>query len=185
MKIFTKFDYNAVCKKVLEDKLSAFNFKYRIVAFGEVEFLEKIPADKMKELKSELEDYGITIIENQKTVLIEKIKETIMEMVSSEEPINVKASVYLSEKLSHSYGYLSNLFSEITYSSIENYIMLQKIERAKNLIIKDSLTLTEVAYKLNYSSVAHLSTQFKNITGITPSQFQRIISKRREIANKK
>lgn len=108
-----------------------------------------------------------------------------MEMVSSEEPLNVKASVYLSEKLSHSYGYLSNLFSEITYSSIENYIMLQKIERAKNLIIKDSLTLTEVAYKLNYSSVAHLSTQFKNITGITPSQFQRIISKRREIANKK
>ena len=82
MKIFTKFDYNAVCKKVLEDKLSAFNFKYRIVAFGEVEFLEKIPADKMKELKSELEDYGITIIENQKTVLIEKIKETIIKLLN-------------------------------------------------------------------------------------------------------
>ena len=184
MKIFTKFDYNTVCKKVLEDKLGNLDLRYRIIAFGEVEFLEKIPSEKMKLLKKDLEEYGITIIENQKTVLIEKIKETIMEMVSSDEPLNVKASVYLSEKLSHSYGYLSNLFSEITFSSIENYIMLQKIERAKSLIIKDNLTLTEVAYKLNYSSVAHLSTQFKNITGITPSQFQRIISKRREIANK-
>jgi AraC-like DNA-binding protein len=106
-------------------------------------------------------------------------------MVHSEEPINVKASVYLTDKLNHSYGYLSNLFSEVTFSSIENYIMMQKIEHAKNLIIKDNLTLTEVAYRLNYSSVAHLSTQFKNITGITPSQFQRIITKRREIANKK
>lgn len=156
-----------------------------MVAFGEVEFLEKISAEKMKELRETLEDYGITIIENQKTVLIEKIKETILEMVHSEEPINVKASVYLADKLQHSYGYLSNLFSEVTYSSIESYIMMQKIEHAKNLIIKDNLTLTEVAYKLNYSSVAHLSTQFKNVTGITPSQFQRIITKRREIANKK
>ena len=185
MKIFTKFDYNTVCKKVLEDKLGNLDLKYRIIAFGEVEFLEKIPSEKMKLLKEDLEEYGITIIENQKTVLIEKIKETIMEMVSSDEPLNVKASVYLSEKLSHSYGYLSNLFSEITFSSIENYIMLQKIERAKSLIIKDNLTLTEVAYKLNYSSVAHLSTQFKNTTGITPSAFQRIITKRRELANKK
>lgn len=159
--------------------------RYRVVAFGEVEFLEKISAEKMKELRETLEDYGITIIENQKTVLIEKIKETILEMVHSEEPINVKASVYLADKLQHSYGYLSNLFSEVTYSSIESYIMMQKIEHAKNLIIKDNLTLTEVAYKLNYSSVAHLSTQFKNVTGITPSQFQRIITKRREIANKK
>ena len=185
MKIFTKFDYNTVCKKVLEDKLNKQNIKYRIVAFGEVEFLEKITTDKMKELRADLEDYGITIIENQKTVLIEKIKEAIIEMVHSEEPINVKASVYLTDKLHHSYGYLSNLFSEVTFSSIENFIMMQKIEYAKNLIIKDNLTLTEVAYKLNYSSVAHLSTQFKNITGITPSQFQRIITKRREIANKK
>ena len=139
----------------------------------------------MKELRESLEDYGITIIENQKTVLIANIKEKILEMVHSEEPINVNSSVYLADKLQHSYGYLSNLFSEVTYSSIESYIMMQKIEHAKNLIIKDNLTLTEVAYKLNYSSVAHLSTQFKNVTGITPSQFQRIITKRREIANKK
>ena len=103
-------------------------------------------------------------------------------MVHSEDPLNVKSSAYLADKLDHSYGYLSNLFSEITYTSIENYIIIQKIELAKNFIINNQYTLTEIAYKLNYSSVAHLSTQFKNITGITPSAFQRIVKKRREIA---
>jgi AraC-like DNA-binding protein len=87
--------------------------------------------------------------------------------------------VYLSKKLNQSYGFLSNLFSEVTFTSIENFIILHKIEYTKQLIIKSDLTLTEIAYKLNYSSVAHLSTQFKNTTGITPSAFQRIITKRR------
>lgn len=185
MKICLKFDHNIVCKKVLEEKLKKFDIKNRSIAFGEIEFLEKISEVKLKEIQVELEEYGITIIENQKSVLVEKIKETIMEMIQSADTVNVKASVYLTEKLNHSYGYLSNLFSEITFSSIENFIMLQKIESAKNLIIKDNLTLTEVAYRLNYSSVAHLSTQFKNITGITPSQFQRIIHKRRTNASRK
>ena len=113
------------------------------------------------------------------------MKDTIIEMIHSPELVNVKSSVYLAEKLSHSYGYLSNLFSDVTYSSIENYIIMQKIEYAKQLIVSAQLSLTEIAFKLNYSSVAHLSTQFKNVTGITPSAFQRIIAKRREIANKK
>ena len=99
--------------------------------------------------------------------------------------INVKSSVYLSEKLGHSYGYLSNLFSEVTYTSVENFIIIQKIEYTKQLLLSTDLNLTEIAFKLNYSSVAHLSTQFKNNTGITPSAFQRIISKRRTIAQQK
>lgn len=185
MKIFTKFDYNMVCSRLLQDKLDALGLKYRIIAFGEVEFLEEISKEKFQELENELDLYGIEIIENQKTVLVEKIKEAINEMIQSEEPVSMKASAYLADKLDHSYGYLSNLFSEVTFTSIENFIILQKIELAKNLIIKNNLSLTEVAYKLNYSSVAHLSTQFKNVTGITPSQFQRIISKRRELANTK
>lgn len=185
MKIFTKFDFNAVCNKVLEEQLEKIGVKYKILSFGEVEFLENISKDKIEELSSHLEHYGIEIIENQKTVLVQKIKDSIVELVYNEEPMNVKTSVYLSEKLNHSYGYLSNLFSEVTFTSVESFIIMQKIERAKNLIIKDNLTLTEVAHKLNYSSVAHLSTQFKNITGITPSQFQKIITKRREIAMKK
>jgi AraC-like DNA-binding protein len=87
--------------------------------------------------------------------------------------------------LNYNYSYISNVFSEVTYTSIENFIILQKIELAKQLIIANELTLTEIAYNLNYSSVAHLSTQFKNTTGITPSAFQRIVSKRKELASKK
>ncbi|WP_293894278.1 AraC family transcriptional regulator [Flavobacterium sp.] len=185
MKIFIKFDFNVVCRKVLEEKLIKHNIKYRILGFGEVDVLEKIDISVFSKLTEELKEYGIEIIENQKSVLVQKIKDTIIEMIHSPELINVKSSVYLADKLSHSYGYLSNLFSDVTYTSIENYIILQKIEYAKQLIVSSDLSLTEIAFQLNYSSVAHLSTQFKNVTGITPSTFQRIIVKRREIANKK
>lgn len=182
MKIYVKFDYTTICKNILADKLQALGVRYQNIAFGELEILDKLSEKKFKELQSELLMAGISIVENQKSILVEKIKEALLEIVQSEQPITVKASVYLTEKLQHSYGYLSNLFSEVTYSSIENFLMLQKVEHAKNLILKENLTLTEVAYRLNYSSVAHLSTQFKNVTGITPSQFQRIIHKRRENA---
>ena len=185
MKIFIKFDFNAVCRKVLEDKLLKYNIKHRVLGFGEVEFLGKVDAENFTAFTEELKEYGIDIIENQKTILVQKMKDAIIEMIHNPELVNVKSSVYLAEKLSHSYGYLSNLFSDVTYTSIENYIILQKIEYAKQLIVSGQLSLTEIAFKLNYSSVAHLSTQFKNVTGITPSAFQRILSKRREIANKK
>ncbi len=185
MKIFIKFDFNTVCRKVLEEKLQKHNLKHRVLGFGEIEFLEKVDPSSFSDFTTELKEYGIDIIENQKTILVQKMKDTIIEMIHSPELVNVKSSVYLAEKLSHSYGYLSNLFSDVTYSSIENYIILQKIEYAKQLIVSAQLSLTEIAFKLNYSSVAHLSTQFKNVTGITPSAFQRIITKRREIANKK
>lgn len=184
MKAFIKFDINVLTKKLLENLLTPFDIKFRIIGFGEIEFLEKVPQNKIEELTVILNEYGIEIIENQKSILVQKIKDTIIEMVNSEDPLSVKSSVYLADKLDHSYGYLSNLFSEITYTSIENYIIIQKIELAKILIINNQMTLTEIAYKLNYSSVAHLSTQFKNITGITPSAFQRIVKKRREIAIK-
>ena len=185
MKIFIKFDFNAICRKVLEEKLIKHNIKYRVLAFGEVDILEKPDSDVLVAFTDELKEYGIDIIENQKSVLVQKIKDVIIEMIHSPELVNVKSSVYLAEKLSHSYGYLSNLFSDVTYASIENYIILQKIEYAKQLIVSTDLSLTEISFQLNYSSVAHLSTQFKNVTGITPSAFQRIITKRREIANKK
>ena len=112
--------------------------------------------------------------------MVQKIKDAIIELVYMDDNNNFKSSVFLAEKLNHSYGYLSNVFSEVTYSSIENFIILQKIERAKQLMLVNEMSLTEIAFLLNYSSVAHLSTQFKNTTGITPSAFQRIIKKRRE-----
>lgn len=184
MKIFIKFDFNTVCRKVLEEKLLKHHIKHRILGFGEVEILDKTNTEAFKNFTEELNEYGMDIIENQKTALVQKMKDTIIEMIHSPELVNVKSSVYLAEKLSHSYGYLSNLFSDVTYTSIENYIIMQKIEYAKQLIVTGQLSLTEIAFKLNYSSVAHLSTQFKNVTGITPSAFQRIINKRRELANK-
>ncbi|WP_418263178.1 helix-turn-helix domain-containing protein [Flavobacterium faecale] len=184
MKVFIKFDFNSICSKILEEKLEESQIKYRILGFGEVEFLEKVPTEKLDNFTQSLQQYGINIVENQKTILIQKIKDAIIEMVFNEEAsVNVKSSVYLADKLNHSYGYLSNLFSEVTYTSIENFIILQKIEYTKQLIISNQLTLTEIAFKLNYSSVSHLSSQFKNTTGLTPSAFQRIIKKRREIAS--
>ncbi|QOD59730.1 helix-turn-helix transcriptional regulator [Polaribacter haliotis] len=185
MKVFIKFDFTSICNKVLNDKLQELNIKYKTLSFGEIEFLEKVSKEQLNTLNTSLEEYGSEIVENQKSILVQKIKDTITDMVFNEDSnINVKSSVYLSEKLEHSYGYLSNLFSEVTFTSIENFIILQKIEYTKQLITKNELKLTDIAYKLNYSSVAHLSTQFKNTTGITPSAFQRIITKRRELTNK-
>ena len=186
MKIFVKFDFTRTCSKVIAETLAELDIKYNMSSFGEIDFLETVSKEKLEAFHLVLEAYGIEIIENQKIILVQKLKDVIIDMVFNEDSaVNVKSSVYLSEKLGHSYGYLSNLFSEVTYTSIENFIILQKIEHTKSLITNTDLSLTEIAFKLNYSSVAHLSTQFKNTTGITPTAFQRIIAKRRELANNK
>ncbi|MGV7105622.1 helix-turn-helix domain-containing protein [Flavobacterium sp. U410] len=184
MKLFLKVDNNRLAQKVLDEKLSAFGIKYTLVNANEVLFLESVSTEQYEAIQKILAEYGFEIIENQKNVLVQKIKDTIVEMVLQEENLNVKVSAYLAEKLEHSYGYLSNLFSEVTYTSIENFVILQKIEHAKQLMVNSNLSLTEIAFKLNYSSVAHLSSQFKNTTGVTPSAFQRIITKRRELLTK-
>lgn len=182
MKLHLKFDFNAVCRKVLDDKLLEHNIKHNISGFGEVELLEKLSPEKLKKFSDALKEYNIEIVEKQKSILVQKIKDTIIDMVFNQDTeVNVKTSTYLAETLGHSYGFLFNLFSEVTYTSIGNFIILQKIEYTKQLIINEDLSLTEIAFKLNYSSVAHLSLQFKNTTGITPSAFQRIINKRREL----
>lgn len=178
--MYVKFDFNTLCRKVLEEKLNDQGVKYRLLNFGEVELCESLTQEQCKAFRENLEDYGIEIIENQKTALVQKIKDAISEIISSDETIPVKASIYIAEKLNHSYGYLSSLFSEVANTSIENFIIIQKIEYAKELIINSRQNLTEIARKLNYSSVAHLSAQFKNMTGITPSQFQKIIALRRK-----
>ena len=185
MKLFLKFDFNTIAKIHLDNLLVKSNISYKTISFGEIEISEKLSTSELMDLTTSLNQNGIEIIENQKSVFVQKIKDAILEMIQTEETIMVKSSVFLSEKLNHSYGYISNLFSEITYTSIENFIIIQKIELAKKLLTTNELSLTEIAFKLNYSSVAHLSTQFKNTTGITPSAFQRIIAKRKEIANQK
>lgn len=182
MKIFVKFDFQKLGAKVLQNQLQQCELEFSIPNFGEVEIYNSVDDKKKNQIIEALEEYGIEIVENQKTILVEKIKETIRAMIASNDKEHqVKSSIYLAETLGHSYGYLSNLFSEVTYTSIEHFTILQKIEQAKALLIKENLSLTEIAYQLHYSSVAHLSSQFKKTTGLTPSAFQRIIKKRKQL----
>jgi AraC-like DNA-binding protein len=182
MRLFLKYDINLLCKKIIQEQLNKLSISFTYIGYGEIEINETQSSEKLNKLYSNFNGYGIEIVETQKSILVQKIKVVISEMVYNDDKLpQSKISIYLSEKLNHSYGYISNIFSEVTYSSIEKFIILQKIERAKQMIANNELTFTEIAWKLNYSSVAHFSNQFKNTTGITPSAFQRIVNKRRQI----
>jgi AraC-like DNA-binding protein len=185
MKLNIQIDINIVGKKLLEEHLDKLQVDYILRGIGEVEINESISSDKLKELAFGLRKYGIEIVESEKNILIQKIKDAIIEMVYMDDklPITSSVSSYLSDKLKCRYGYISSLFSTITFTSIENFVKLQKIERAKLLISNSELSCSEIAWKLNYSSVPHFSSQFKNVTGLTPTTFQRIIKKRREAQN--
>ncbi len=181
MKLYVKYNMNALCKRVLTEQLDKLSFNYTLIGFTEIEVKEVLTAEKWNELSLCLDCYGIEVVESHKSILVQKIKDAIIEMIYIEEQLPTsKISDHLAEKLLHSYGYLANLFSEVTFTSIENFIILQKIERAKHFISINELTFTEISFRLNYSSLAHFSTQFKNTTGLTPSAFQRIIKKRRQ-----
>lgn len=182
MKLYVKYDINLACRVILQEKLDELDIKYNLLDYGEIEIDDTTSDDSFVAIKDSLSKYGIEIVNNQKSQLVQKIKDTIIEMIYERDRLpSSTISTYLSEKLNLSYGYIANVFSEHTYTSIENFIIIQKIERAKKLIVEDNLTLTEVSYKLNYSSVAYLSAQFKKVTGLTPSLFKRIVEKRRNI----
>lgn len=181
MKLQIKYDLNLACKVILQEQLDALDIPHEMNGIGEVSINRDISKQLFIDLKTALGRYGIEIVDNPKLILTQKIKDLITEIVFlNKNTQNLKLSYYLGEKLNYSYNYLSNVFSEITYSSIENYFILQKIERVKELIIEDNLSFTEIAYMMNYSSVAHLSTQFKKTTGLAPSTFVRIVKKRNE-----
>jgi len=181
MKLYIKYNFHTACKKILQEQLDKLQLKYSLTSFNELELNETISVVKLNDIRSLLNNYGIEIITTHKNLLAQKIKDAIIEMVYMDDKLpTFKNSSYLTEKLKHSYSYISNLFSEVTYTSIENFIILNKIERAKELIIINELTISEIAWKLNYSSIAHLSNQFKSVTGLTPTTFQRIINKRHE-----
>ena len=167
------------CKMMVKVKLEELDIVYRRVDMGEIELVDLLSEEKLYELKECLLTMGLKLIEDQKAVLVEKIKALIIEMVFYEDEFpNVKHSCYISEKLHHNYTYLSNLFSEIKGCTLESFIILKKIERVKELIVHEDLSLTDIAYKLNYSSVAHLSNQFKKVTGLNPSFFKKLRKKR-------
>jgi AraC-like DNA-binding protein len=181
MKLYIKNMVSNRCKMILKSELEKFGFHYKKMELGEVEILENITTEQMRKLNTGLKTSGLELLDDKKSVLIEKIKNIIIELVHySDEQIKVNFSDYLSEKLNYDYTYLANLFSENNSTTIEHFYLAHKIERAKELLIYDELNITEIADKLHYSSVAHLSNQFKKFTGLTPSHYKHLKSRKRK-----
>jgi YesN/AraC family two-component response regulator len=167
---------------VVKDELTKLGLKYITVELGEAELVEAISSEQREKVRAALLKSGLELMDDKKSVLIQKIKTIIIELVHySEEPLSVNLSEYLSQKLHHDYTYLANLFTEVQGTTIEKFLISHKIERVKELLVYDELTLTEIAYKMHYSSVAHLCTQFKKVTGLTPSHFKQLKHKRRSM----
>jgi AraC-like DNA-binding protein len=180
MKIFIKNMACESCKVVVKTALNELNITPLKVELGEVETKEELSdADKIK-LNNKIKKVGLELLEKKQGVLIEKIRKVIIDYVynSENKPI-LKFSALLSDELNHSYAYLANFFSEVEAITIEQYIISLKIERIKELIIFNDHTFSEIANMLHYSSVAHLSAQFKKATGLTPTHFKKLKEKRR------
>jgi YesN/AraC family two-component response regulator len=168
------------CKKVVKEELKKLGLHFVIVDMGVVDVMENISAEQHEQIKIALFKSGLELMDNKKAMLIEEIKNVIIEMVRyMDELSQTNFSDYLSEKLNYDYTYLAGLFSEGRGTTIENFINYQKIERVKELIIYDEFSLKEIARKMHYDSVSHLSSQFKKITGLTLSYFNKLNSKRR------
>lgn len=181
MKLYIKYMVSIRCKMVVKSALEQLGLHYRSLDLGEVDIKEELTAGQENQLNCILKQAGLELMENKKAILIGKIKSVIVEMVHYLDEIpTINNSDYISEKLHYDYTYLSNLFSEVTGITIEHYIIQHKIERVKELLLYGELNLTEISYKLNYSSVAHLSKQFKKVTGLTPSFFKKLKNKRRK-----
>src|SRR5579859_608342 len=170
------------CKMLVKEELTKLGLKYSAVELGEAEVFDNITPAQRDQFRAALLKSGLELMDDKKSILIQKIKTTIMELVHySEEPLAINLSTYLSEKLQYDYTYLANLFSEVQGTTIEKFFISHKIERVKELLVYDELTLTEISYKMHYSSVAHLCTQFKKVTGLTPSHFKSLKNKRRSM----
>lgn len=180
MKLYIKYMVSNRCKMAVKEELRKLDLHFILVDLGEIEIMETLSAEQLQLFKIGLIATGLELMDDKKAVLIEKIKNVIIEMVHhSDEVLKVNFSDYLSEKMNHDYTYLANLFSEVQGTTIEQFIISHKIERIKELIIYGELNITEIAWKMNYSSVAHLSNQFKKMTGLSPSHFRNLKDKRR------
>jgi AraC-like DNA-binding protein len=166
------------CRMVVKTELEKLGLHYLTVELGEVEIMETISPEQLELLSAALSKTGLELMDDKKSILVEKIKTIIIEQIHyTDDLIKINLSDYLSEKLNHNYTYLSNLFSEVKGITIEQFYLTHKIEKVKELLVYDELNLTEIAFKLHYSSVAHLSSQFKKMTGLTPSHFKNLKNK--------
>jgi AraC-like DNA-binding protein len=180
MKIYVKYMVSQRCKMMVKEELKKLGIKYVVVDLGVIEILKDITSEQHEQLKANLMKSGLELLDDKRGILVEKIKNVITEMIHyKDEKPKVNYSDFISAKLGYDYTYLANVFSEVKGMTIQQYIIINKIERVKELLLYDELTLTEIAFRLHYSSVAHLSNQFKKITGLTPSFYKGIASKRR------
>lgn len=180
---YIKYDVQAICKRLIQEELKHSGLNYSLLNANEIDINQSLPKDYLNTLNGNLTKLGIEIVSSQKSILVEKIKKAVIDLINLEDKLILcKTSQHLAKTLNHGYRYLSVVFSDVTYTTIEQYIILQKVEKAKDMIACGELTFTEIAWKLNYSSVGHFSMQFKNITGFTPSLFKRIITQKRNNA---
>ncbi|MEE1944533.1 AraC family transcriptional regulator [Pedobacter sp. KR3-3] len=182
--MFTLFIKNMVCNRcimVVQQELDKLGIAAKNVRLGEATLEKELTTTQQKLLNGALAPLGFELIDDKKSQLIERIKNIIIELVHYHEPDGKRnLSDILSDELQHDYNYLSNLFSEVTGTTIEKYFIAQKVEKVKELLVYDELSLSEIAYRLNYSSVAYLSNQFKKVTGLTPSHFKQVKAEKRK-----
>lgn len=180
MKLYIKYMVSLRCKMMVKQELEKLGLHYATVDLGMVDTVEKITSTQRQKLKENLKKSGLELLDDKKSILIEKIKNVIIEMIHySDELPKVNYSDFISEKLDYDYTYLSNIFSEVKGITIQQFIIAHKIEKVKELLLYDELTLTEISYRLHYSSVAHLSNQFKKVTGLSPSFYKEMGYKRK------
>lgn len=181
MKLYIKYMVSLRCKLMVIEELNKLGLHYVTIDLGMVEIVEDISQVQRDDFQKALVKIGLELMSDKKAILIEQIKDAVVELVHcSDEPHHIKFSVFISERLKCDYTYLSNLFSETEGRTIGHFIILHKIERVKELIIYNELNLSEIAYKLHYSSVSALSNQFKKITGLTPTFFKQLKQKKRK-----
>lgn len=181
MNIYVKYMVSRRCKMVVKEELKKMGIWYVVIDLGVIELLEDISSEQREQLKINLKKSGLELLDDQRSILVESIKNVITEMIHySDAELKVNDSGYISEKLGYDYTYLANVFSEVKGMTIQHYIILHKIEMVKELLLYDELSLTEIAWRMHYSSVSHVSHQFKKITGLTPMFYKRIAKKRRK-----
>ena len=180
MKLYIKYILSVQCKKEMKDQLDELGLHYGELERGELEITEDVKHDQLEQLKTGLINLGVELMDDKKALLVQNIKKVIIDIIqNTDSQPKTNLSVYLSETLNYDYSYISSLFSEITGTTIEQFMINQKIERVKELLMIDEMNLTQISYLLNYSSVAHLSNQFKKVTGLTPTHFKQLKDKLR------
>ncbi|MDT8394595.1 MAG: helix-turn-helix transcriptional regulator [Bacteroidales bacterium] len=180
MKLYIKYMVSLRCKIMVREELKKLGINYVVVDLGVVELLEDISQQQREQFSKNLLKLGLELLDDKKSILVERVKNVIIEMIHySDELPKINYSDYICEKLGYNYTYLSNLFTEVKGITLQQYIILHRIEKAKELLLYDELNISEISYRLQYSSVAHFSNQFRKITGLNPSYYKKLKEKRK------